>query len=157
MKRIIVVATTGILFGCAGMGQSPPAKPTPEPKQPAPAAQAPQPSFGGVPIAGGVPLGVTVVQMEAIFIGWSAKKDSLGKPVVNERNEQIGKIDDLIIRPDNAVSYAIIGVGGFLGMKKHDVAIPMQQLKLHQGALVLPGATREALKALPPFEYRRQL
>jgi sporulation protein YlmC with PRC-barrel domain len=93
--------------------------------------------------------------MEAVFVGWSAKKDLLGKPVVNEMNEQIGKIDDLIIRPDTAVSYAIIGVGGFLGLARHDVAIPMEQIKLQKGALVLPGATKEALKALPPFQYAR--
>lgn len=151
---MIVIATTGILFGCAGMTQAPPAKPAPEPKQPAPPAQAPQPTLPGLPVAGAVPLGVTVVEMEAIFVGWSAKRDLLGKPVVNEKNEQIGKIDDLIIRPDSAVSYAIIGVGGLLGVAKHDVAIPLQQIKMQQGMLVLPGATREALKALPPFEYR---
>jgi sporulation protein YlmC with PRC-barrel domain len=154
MKRIIVIATTGILFGCAGMTQAPPAKPAPEPKQPAPPAQAPQPTLPGLPLAGSVPLGVTVVEMEAVFVGWSAKKDLLGEPVFNEKNEQIGKIDDLIIRPDSAVSYAIIGVGGFLGIGKRDVAIPMQQIKVQQDMLILPGATKEALKALPPFEYR---
>jgi sporulation protein YlmC with PRC-barrel domain len=157
MKRIIVVATTGILFGCAGMGEAPQGKPSPEPKQPTPAARAPRPTIGGVPVAGGVPLGVTVVQMEAIFVGWSARKDLLGRPVINEKTEQIGRIDDLIITPDNAVSYAIIGVGGFLGVRKHDVAIPMLQLKLQPDMLVLPGATKEALKALPPFEYGRRM
>jgi hypothetical protein len=53
-------------------------------------------------------------------------------------------------------SYAIVGVGGFLGVGKNDVAIPMEQIKLEGGDLVLAGATKEALKALPKFEYRRK-
>jgi sporulation protein YlmC with PRC-barrel domain len=87
------------------------------------------------------------------------QRDLLGKTVVNDRNEKIGKVDDLIISPSKdsntpATSFAIIGVGGFLGIGKRDVAIPMEQLKLHNKQLTLPGATKDALKALPPFVYR---
>jgi hypothetical protein len=53
------------------------------------------------------------------------------------------------------VSYAIIGVGGFLGIDRHDVAIPAGQLKIQGGKLMLPGATKDALKALPKFEYAK--
>jgi len=62
-------------------------------------------------------------------------------------------VDDIIVAPDKAVSYAIIGAGGFLGVARHDVAIPVSQLKLQDGKLVLPGATKEALKEDPEFEY----
>jgi hypothetical protein len=44
-------------------------------------------------------------------------------------------------------------VGGFLGIGERRVAIPFQQIKLRNGALVLPGATRDALKGLPEFKY----
>jgi hypothetical protein len=53
------------------------------------------------------------------------------------------------------VSYAIIGVGGFLGIDRHDVAIPAGQLKIQGGKLILPGATKDTLKALPKFEYAK--
>ena len=53
------------------------------------------------------------------------------------------------------MSYAIINAGGFTGLTKHDVAIPVSQLKLVDKRLVLAGATKEALKASPPFEYAR--
>ena len=43
----------------------------------------------------------------------------------------------------------------FIGLTKHDVAIPVSQLKLVDNKLVLAGATKEALKACPPFEYAR--
>jgi hypothetical protein len=105
------------------------------------------------PVAGRTVLGVTVVEMEAIILGWSARKDLLGKTVINDAREKIGEIEDIIITPDSAASYAIIGVGGFLGIGERRVAIPFQQIKLRNGALVLPGATKDALKALPEFKY----
>jgi biopolymer transport protein ExbB len=65
------------------------------------------------------------------------------------------RVDDLIITPDKSVSYAIIGAGGFLGMGKHDVAIPVGQFKEDKGRFVLAGATKDALKAMPKFEYAK--
>ncbi len=54
------------------------------------------------------------------------------------------------------MSYAIVGAGGFLGVGKHDIAIPASQLKQQDGKFVLPGASKEAIKALPKFEYARK-
>ncbi len=73
----------------------------------------------------------------------------------NDNNQKIGTVDDLIIAPDRSVSFAVIEVGGFLGVGKHDVAIPMKNLKEEQNKLILPGATKEALKALPEFQYAK--
>lgn len=71
----------------------------------------------------------------------------------NDSNERIGTIDDIIIAPDTTVSYAIVGAGGFLGAARHDVAIAVSRLKVQGGKRILPGATKEALKATPAFEY----
>jgi sporulation protein YlmC with PRC-barrel domain len=109
----------------------------------------------GAQVAGSSTIGVTKEEIKAVMEGWSAKKAILGKAVYNDKNEKIGTIDDLIITPDRSVSYAIIGAGGFLGIGKHDVAIPMSQLKLEKDKFILPGATKEALKALPKFEYAK--
>ena len=39
-------------------------------------------------------------------------------------------------------------------MGRNDVAIPVSQIKQTQeGKFVLAGATKDALKAMPPFEY----
>lgn len=116
---------------------------------------------GSVPVAGRTNLGVAVIEMDAVISGWSVKNNLLRRAVVNEKNEKIGTVDDVIITPTadaklSAASFAIVGVGGFLGIKRHDVVIPMEQLRLQDGQLVLPGATKEALKALRPFEYRRK-
>jgi sporulation protein YlmC with PRC-barrel domain len=109
----------------------------------------------GAQVAGSTTLGVTVEELKAVAIGWSAKKKILGKAVYNDKNEKIGVVDDLIITPDRSLSYAIIGAGGFLGIGKHDVAIPVGQFKEDKGKIVLAGATKDTLKAMPKFEYAK--
>lgn len=81
-------------------------------------------------VVGAQTLGVSVAQMKEVVLGWSVKKDMLGKTVYNEKNDKVGTIDDIIIiiAPDRTASYVIIGAGGFVGLAKHDVAIPMTQL-----------------------------
>ena len=113
------------------------------------------PGRTGAQVAGSTTVGVTVEEMKVVAVGWSAKKKILGKAVYNEKNEKIGTVEDLIITPEKSVSYAIIGVGGFLGMGKHDVAIPVGQFKEDKGRIVLAGATKDALKAMPKFEYAK--
>ena len=96
---------------------------------------------------------ITTNEMREVASGWSAKKQILGKDVYNDTGEKIGDINDLIVAPNRAVSYAIVGVGGFLGMNEHNVAVPVSKLKQQMGKIVLPGATKDALKAAPEFEY----
>lgn len=107
------------------------------------------------PVAGSVTLGVTAEEFKVVAVGLSAKKQILSKPVYKDANQKIGVIEDLIVTPDRYVSIAIIGVGGFLGIARHNVAIPISQLKLVEKKFMLPGATKDALKALPPFEYAK--
>ena len=113
------------------------------------------PTISHAQVAGSTLLGVSVAEMRDVSLGWSAKRQILGQPVFNDKDERVGSIDDIVIAPDKAVSYAIINAGGFTGLTKHDVAIPVSQLKLVDNKLVLAGATKEALKASPPFEYAR--
>ena len=113
------------------------------------------PTISHAQVAGSTLIGVSVAEMRDVTSGWSAKRQILGQPVFNDKDERVGSIDDVIIAPDKAVSYAIINAGGFIGLTKHDVAIPVSQLKLADNKLVLAGATKEALRASPPFEYAR--
>ena len=91
-----------------------------------------------------------------VTLGWSAKRQVLGEPVYNEKTERIGTVDDIVIAADMARSYAIIDVGGFLGAGKRDIVVRLSQLiRQVDGSFVLVGATKDVLKALPPFEYAR--
>ncbi len=112
--------------------------------------------YAAAQVAGSTRLGVAVEEMKAVALGWSVKKQILGQYVYNEQNQRVGKIDDLIIAPDTAVSFVIIGAGGFVGVGRHDVAIPVNQLQEKDGKYVLPGATKEAIKAMPRFEYAKK-
>ncbi len=105
-------------------------------------------------VVGSTTLGVAYAELRDVATGWSAKRQILGKPVYNDSGDAIGKVEDIIVAPNKAVSYAIIGAGGFLGMGRNDVAIPVSQIKQNpEGKFVLAGATKDALKAMPPFEY----
>jgi len=103
--------------------------------------------------AGSTVISVSKSEMRQVATGWSAKKQILGKDVYNDAGEKIGEVNDLIVAPNRSVSYAIIGVGGFLGMGDHEVAVPVGKFKQQMGKIVLHGATKEALKAAPKFEY----
>ena len=71
-------------------------------------------------------IGVSVAEMRDVFRVGAPNAQSLVRRCEDER---VGSIDDIIIAPDKAVSYAIVGASGFLG-DKHDVAILVSKLKL---------------------------
>ena len=62
-----------------------------------------------------------------------------------------------LVAPDNSVSFAIIGVGGFVGIRKRGVAIPVELLLNRDGRFIPVGATKEASKALPMFDCARPI
>lgn len=125
-------------------------------------------------------LGVFPEEMEAIAEGWSVRRHFLGEQVYNDENDIIGIMEDVIIvfdKTDNAYEddkaekrdkmkklhnlekakiYSVVGTGGFLGIAMHNVAIPIQQFKMVDERITLPGATAEALRQLPAFEHPEQ-
>src|SRR5512143_266439 len=108
-------------------------------------------------VAGSANLGVTTEELQTVYTGWSVKKQILDEAVYNDTGDKIGTIEDLIIAPTGQASYAIIGVGGFLGLGRHDVAISVGQLnRAANGKLVLSGATKDTLKAMPEFEWAKK-
>jgi sporulation protein YlmC with PRC-barrel domain len=60
--------------------------------------------------------------------GWRASK-LVGVDVYNEANEKIGDIDETILDKSGKVTNVIIGVGGFLGIGEHYVAVAFDKLK----------------------------
>lgn len=102
------------------------------------------------PVAGVIPLGVTHIEEAAIAPGYRATK-LLKQTVYNDQGQKIGKIEDLVVAPDGTLTAAVVEVGGFLGIGKHRVAIPVKQFTALHPKVTLPGATKEALKDLPEF------
>ncbi len=105
-------------------------------------------------VAGGTTtVGVKVTESTEIAFGWSVKNTLMGKTVYNTTGDKVGKVDDLIISPEKNVSYVIIGAGGFIGIGRHDVAVPVNQIKDVAGKLIMAGATKELIRAMPGFSY----
>jgi len=77
----------------------------------------------------------------------------IGATVVNKEDETVGAVDDLIVTPARDVPYAVLSVGGFLGLGRKHVIIPYHALEIHDGQLVCPDATKESLKGLSEFNY----
>ncbi|HEY1997554.1 PRC-barrel domain-containing protein [Paraburkholderia sp.] len=105
--------------------------------------------------AQGAPQAVTekrtdVVQLAA---GYRASKLA-GASVYNRNKDEIGTFDDLIVSPGGDRSaYAVLSVGGFLGMGKHLVAVPFADLQIDNRKVILPDASKKSLEALPEFKY----
>ncbi|WP_315775978.1 MULTISPECIES: PRC-barrel domain-containing protein [unclassified Bradyrhizobium] len=59
---------------------------------------------------------------------WRSSK-LVGVKVYNNNNENVGSIDDLLVDKSGAVKGVVIGVGGFLGMGEHLVAVSFDQIK----------------------------
>lgn len=77
----------------------------------------------------------------------------VGSTVYNEAKEEIGKVDDLIVTSKDSVPYAVLSVGGFLGMGTHNVVVPASALDVVDGRMMLRGASKDSLKALPNYAY----
>jgi hypothetical protein len=107
--------------------------------------------------AQGVPQTVEIakVDVQKVAAGYRASK-VVGSSVVNEANETIGKIDDLLVTRDGKEPYAVLSIGGFLGMGTHMVVVRYDSLKFADNKIVLPGGTKDGLKMLPAFQYSKE-
>jgi len=59
---------------------------------------------------------------------WRASK-LVGLNVYNDQNEKLGDISEILLDKSGKVEGVVIGVGGFLGMGKHDILVQMDKLK----------------------------
>ncbi len=111
-------------------------------------------SLSGPAFSQGAPQTVTLMKVDpaSLATGYRASK-VVGSTVVNEANETVGTIDDLIITPTEKVPFAVLSVGGFLGMVSKYVVVPYSSLHVKDKRMVLPGATKDSLNALPEFKY----
>ena len=104
--------------------------------------------------AQGTPQTVELVKVDVqkLAAGYRASK-VIGSSVVNDANETIGTIEDLLVSHDGKQPYAVLSIGGFLGMGTRLVVVPYDLLKFADKRVTLPGGTKEGLKMLPEFKY----
>lgn len=98
---------------------------------------------------------VSLVQVDLSVVGQGYRVSKLlGSDVINDKSEKIGTLDDLI-SDKKQLKFAILQVGGFLGLGGRLVAVPYESLVIDDKGqkVTLPGASKEALKNLTEFHY----
>ena len=111
-------------------------------------------AFAPAAFAQGAPQTLVGLNVSNVASGYRASK-IVGSAIVNEANDKVGTIDDLIVSRSDRVPYAIISVGGFLGMGDKLVAVPMANLQFSMDRTLFSGATKDMLKSLPAFTYQK--
>jgi sporulation protein YlmC with PRC-barrel domain len=99
--------------------------------------------------------GVALVKVDLSVVGQGYRMSKLlGNSVINDKSEKIGTLDD-VISDKKQLNFAILQVGGFLGLGGHLVAVPYESLVIDDKGqkITLPGASKEALKNLTEFHY----
>src|SRR5258706_4769034 len=71
---------------------------------------------------------------------WRASK-MVGLSVYNDNNESVGSINDLLTDKNGSIKAVVIGVGGFLGVGEHPVAIPLAKIKFVNEPIGYTGVT----------------
>jgi sporulation protein YlmC with PRC-barrel domain len=69
---------------------------------------------------------------------WRASK-LVGLSVYNDKNESVGSINDLLTDKSGNIKAVVIGVGGFLGVGEHLVAVPFDKVKFVSEPIVYTG------------------
>lgn len=87
--------------------------------------------------------------------------DITGTTVYNSKNEELGTINELIVDGTKGhLRFAVVGIGGFLGMGETDVIVPwlafkQRHLKDNNEMTYLLNVTREQLEKAPRFDREK--
>jgi len=88
---------------------------------------------------------------------WRTSK-LVGAKVRNKAGDSIGDINEIILTNDGAAAAAVIGVGGFLGLGEHQVAVQFKSLKIDRDSngndVITLDTTKETLKKAPEWTWQ---
>jgi putative membrane protein len=83
--------------------------------------------------------------------GWVSIDEALGSSVVNANGDEVGEIQDVVMKDD--AYFAVVEVGGFLGLGEKDVAVPLDELKLGEDqSYLMSKQTEDQLEQMPAYE-----
>ncbi|MCC8956651.1 PRC-barrel domain-containing protein [Bradyrhizobium sp. Pear77] len=127
IKSIVAGVAGSALLATVAFAQTPPDKGD----KMAPAASSTSPA----------PAASTSATSPTEFKGnWRASK-VVGLSVYNDSNESVGSINDLLMDKGGAIKAVVIGVGGFLGVGEHLVAVPIDKVKFVNEPVAYTGAS----------------
>ena len=100
--------------------------------------------------------GVALIKVDLAVVAKGYRMSKvIGSNVTNDKDEKIGTIEDVIADNKKQVSFAVLQVGGFLGLGGHLVVVPYESLVIDDTGkkISLPGASRDELKKLSEYKY----
>ena len=80
----------------------------------------------------------------------------VGAKVYNDANENIGSVEDILLKADGSMDEVVLSVGGFLGIGDKYVAVPYSDLKISRDGnslKITTKATKDSLKALHDYQF----
>ena len=85
--------------------------------------------------------------------------DLIGKTAYGSDQKKIGTINDVIMKQDGSgIEGVVVGVGGFLGLGEHNVALKMDKFQFRPSengrVMVILTASKEELQATPAFKSK---
>ena len=93
--------------------------------------------------ADGQPIEMNRMRAEAI----------LGRDIVNLRGNEVGDIEDIVIARGGNDLFAVISVGGFLGIGDKDVVVPFSELRMGDDNMILMSQKSEdGLRDMPAYD-----
>ena len=101
--------------------------------------------------------GVALIKVDLSLVSKGYRMSKLiGTTVINDKNEKIGTVDDIVADKDKKLlNFAVLQVGGFLGLGGRLVVVPYDSLQIDETGqkITLPGASKDELKKLSEFNY----
>jgi sporulation protein YlmC with PRC-barrel domain len=84
-------------------------------------------------------------------------EDLTGARVYGVNDEDVGEIDELIVDDSGQITKVILGIGGFLGIGEHDIAVTLEELTILRETdgtdfRVYIDSSKEQLEAQPEYE-----
>lgn len=98
--------------------------------------------------------GLMSIDPATVAIGYRVSK-VVGSAVVDAAGTKLGTVDDLIITSADQVPFAVLSVGGFLGIGEKHVLVLAKDLEVINDKIVLAGGTKASLTALPSYTYTK--
>jgi sporulation protein YlmC with PRC-barrel domain len=76
--------------------------------------------------------------------------------VKNDRGEELGEVDDLIMSRSGKIKKVVLSVGGFLGIGDRLVAVQFRSLRINEKGDIIYNVTKEQLERHPIFDYQKE-
>jgi sporulation protein YlmC with PRC-barrel domain len=81
----------------------------------------------------------------------------VGMSVTNSNNDDIGKIDNLLLNKDGNLTGVVVSIGGFLGIGSKHVALPMSEVQINPGQKkAMVSLSKDDLKNAPDFKTKEE-